>query len=176
VSSASLEGLTSRVSSNVGPSGIPGLSKTAVTVRSPAASHAVDAQLGARQVLLDEQGLVGGPFGFVEDLAGSGGAAHHRGGRVVGAQHALAGAEGHRLDTHGKRPPRPPPDAVPGGNEPEGRLGHPGRGPALPLGRLVGGGAYRVGRVMRQAHPGGHGRGQHEHRGIGGHDRVDEPG
>ena len=34
----SREGLTSRVSSNVGPSGVAGLSKTAVTVRSPAAS------------------------------------------------------------------------------------------------------------------------------------------
>ena len=38
VPAASREGVTSRVSSKVGPSGMPGLSKTAVTVRSPAVS------------------------------------------------------------------------------------------------------------------------------------------
>ena len=66
--------------------------------------QAVDAQLRAGQVLLDEQGLVGGPFGFIQDLPDPAGGLD-RGGRVVGAQHALAGAERHRLD-HAREPDR----------------------------------------------------------------------
>jgi len=52
----------------------------------PGGQHAVDAQLGAWQVLLDEEGLGGGPFGLIENLPDPV-AGPYRRGRVIGAQH-----------------------------------------------------------------------------------------
>jgi hypothetical protein len=63
-----------------------------------------------------------------------------------------------------------------GAHDLEGGLGDAGGCPPLPLPCLVGGVAHGIGRVVRQPHLCGYGRGQHEHRGVGGDHGVDRAG
>ena len=100
----SREGVTSRVSSKVGPSGRGGLVEDGGDGQVAAGQQAVDAQLRAGQVFLDQQRLLIGAPGGGQDLPDPPGRGHG-GGRVVGAQDALAGAERDRLD-HAREPHR----------------------------------------------------------------------
>jgi hypothetical protein len=117
------------------------------------AEQGVDAQLRAGQVFLDQQrsGRVLAPGG--QDAADPCGCPHGLGG-VVGAQHALAGAERDSFD-HAREPRRGCglPDGAGGGvrgDDREPGLGDAGGGPQLPLPGLVRCGEDRGGRVVRQ--------------------------
>ena len=169
--------MTSRVSSNVGPSGWRACRRRPAAVRSPSVEHPVDAQLGAGQVLLDQQGLGGGPFGWTRTRRIRTAASTAAAG-VVGAQHALAGAERHRLD-HAREPDRL--GRLPDGSRRgvAGTIANRGWGTPAAAQRWRCRPPCRWRRAPRR--PGcaaGRGAaatvgGQHEHRGISGDDRVD---
>ena len=136
----SREGVTSMVSSKVGPSGCAGLVEDGGDGQVAAGEQPVDAQLRPGQVFLDQQGLGGGPPGRCQDLPDPPGRGDG-GGRVVGAQDALAGAERDRLD-HAREPHRRRclADGIlrgAGGHDREPGLGHAGGCPPLPLPGLV---------------------------------------
>jgi hypothetical protein len=123
---------------------------------------------GPGEVFLDQQRLAGAP-GSCQDLPDPPGRGH-RGDRVVGAQDALAGAERDGFD-HARESRRPSrlADGVlrcGGGHDLEPRLGHAGGCPPLPLPGLAGGVQHGIDRVVRQPHPRGYGRCQHQHRGV----------